>query len=53
MLLLFAAGIMNLVWIVGLAIFVLAEKLLPFGVRVASLTAGLLAAAGLYAILAA
>ena len=53
MLLLFAAGIMNLVWIAGLAIFVLAEKLLPFGARLAAVTAGLLAAAGLYAILAA
>jgi predicted metal-binding membrane protein len=31
MLLLFAAGIMNLVWIAGLAILVLVEKLAPFG----------------------
>ena len=31
MLLLFAAGIMNLVWIAGLAILVLLEKLAPFG----------------------
>jgi predicted metal-binding membrane protein len=31
MLLLFAAGIMNLVWIVGLAALVLIEKLAPFG----------------------
>jgi predicted metal-binding membrane protein len=31
MLLLFAAGIMNLVWIAGLAILVLIEKLAPFG----------------------
>jgi predicted metal-binding membrane protein len=53
MLLLFAAGIMNLVWIAGLAILVLAEKLLPFGARLAPLTAGVLATAGLYAILAA
>jgi predicted metal-binding membrane protein len=51
MLLLFAAGIMNLVWIVGLAALVLAEKLVPFGRRMAPITAGLLAAAGLYAIL--
>jgi len=51
MLLLFAAGIMNLVWIAGLAILVLGEKLLPFGPRLARLTAGLLIAAGLYAIL--
>jgi predicted metal-binding membrane protein len=33
MLLLFAAGIMNLVWIAGLAILVLIEKLAPFGAR--------------------
>ena len=51
MLLLFAAGIMNMVWIAGLAIFVLIEKVLPFGARLAPVTAGLLAAAGLYAIL--
>ncbi len=31
MLLLFAAGIMNLVWIAGLAILVLVEKIAPFG----------------------
>jgi predicted metal-binding membrane protein len=52
MLLLFAAGIMNLVWIAGLAIFVLIEKVSPFAARLAPLTAGLLAAAGLYAMLA-
>jgi predicted metal-binding membrane protein len=33
MLLLFAAGIMNLVWIAGLAMLVLVEKLAPFGAR--------------------
>jgi predicted metal-binding membrane protein len=53
MLLLFAAGIMNLVWIAGLAIFVLIEKLVPFGARLAPVTAALLAGAGVYAILAA
>jgi predicted metal-binding membrane protein len=31
MLLLFAAGIMNLVWIAGLSILVLAEKVVPMG----------------------
>jgi len=51
MLLLFAAGIMNLVWIVGLALLVLTEKLVSFGRRLAPVTAGLLAAAGVYAIL--
>jgi len=52
MLLLFAAGIMNLVWIAGLAILVLIEKLAPFGARLAPLTGATLIAAGLYAILA-
>ena len=51
MLLLFAAGVMNLVWIAGLAILVLTEKLLPFGTQLAPLTAALLVGAALYAIL--
>ena len=33
MVLLFVGGVMNLLWIAGLAIFVLSEKLLPFGAR--------------------
>jgi predicted metal-binding membrane protein len=48
MLLLFAAGIMNLVWIAGLAILVLVEKLAPFGGRLAPITATLLIGAGVY-----
>jgi predicted metal-binding membrane protein len=48
MLLLFAAGIMNLVWIAGLAILVLLEKLAPFGSNLAPLSAALLIGAGLY-----
>ncbi|MDH3580447.1 MAG: DUF2182 domain-containing protein [Hyphomicrobiales bacterium] len=36
MALLFAGGVMNLVWIAGLAIAVLAEKLAPWGARFAS-----------------
>ena len=48
MLLLFAAGIMNLVWIAGLAILVLVEKLAPFGARLAPITAALLIGAGVY-----
>ena len=51
MLLLFAAGVMNIVWIAGLTILVLAEKLLPFGAQLAPLTAALLVGAALYAIL--
>ena len=48
MLLLFAAGIMNLVWIAGIAILVLLEKLAPFGANLAPLSAALLIGAGLY-----
>jgi predicted metal-binding membrane protein len=48
MLLLFAAGIMNLVWIAGLAVLVLIEKLAPFGASLAPATAALLIGAGLY-----
>jgi predicted metal-binding membrane protein len=42
MLLLFAAGIMNLVWIVGLSALVLAEKLAPVGGALAKAIAVLL-----------
>jgi predicted metal-binding membrane protein len=52
MLLLFAGGIMNLVWIAGLAIIVLLEKLAPFGARLAPVTAVLLVGAGLLILLA-
>lgn len=48
MLLLFAAGIMNLVWIAGLAVLVLIEKLAPFGARLSPAVAAALIAAGLY-----
>jgi predicted metal-binding membrane protein len=52
MLLLFAAGIMNLVWISGLAVLVLIEKLAPFGANLTRLAAAALVGAGLYAALA-
>jgi predicted metal-binding membrane protein len=39
MVLLFVAGVMNLVWIVGIAVYVACEKLLPLGQRL-SRTAG-------------
>ena len=45
MLLLFVGGVMNLVWIVGLSLFVLAEKLLP-GARLLSIGSALLLACG-------
>jgi predicted metal-binding membrane protein len=51
MALLFVGGVMNLLWIAGLAILVLAEKTLPRGgVLVARLAGVLLAAAGLWLI---
>lgn len=46
MLLLFAAGIMNLVWIAGLAMLVLIEKFAPFGARLQMPIGGLLIAGG-------
>lgn len=50
MLLLFVGGVMNFLWIAGLAIFVLAEKLLPFGRWTARAAGVLLLAAGLWLI---
>jgi predicted metal-binding membrane protein len=47
MLLLFAGGIMNLVWIAALTLFVAVEKLAPFGQAVAQLAAAMLIAAGI------
>ena len=38
MMLLFAVGIMNLVWVAGIAIYVLLEKLLPLSHRLSQLT---------------
>jgi predicted metal-binding membrane protein len=34
MALLFVGGLMNLVWIAGIALYVACEKLLPFGHRI-------------------
>jgi predicted metal-binding membrane protein len=48
MALLFVGGIMNLYWIVALALYVLAEKLLPHGMLLARTTAIGMAAAGLF-----
>jgi predicted metal-binding membrane protein len=48
MLLLFVGGIMNLVWVAGLAIFVLAEKLLPWGRAVTWGGSALLAVGAVY-----
>jgi predicted metal-binding membrane protein len=53
MALLFAGGIMNLVWIAALAILVLAEKLLPGGRVVARATGAALLAGGVWVLAAA
>ncbi|WP_264210300.1 DUF2182 domain-containing protein [Leisingera thetidis] len=50
MLLLFAGGLMNLYWIGGLALYVLAEKYAPNGRLFTAATGGLLILAGLYVI---
>lgn len=48
MLLLFVGGVMNLLWIAGLAILVLLEKVLPFGRAVSRVTGGILIIGGAY-----
>ena len=48
MALLFVGGIMNLVWIAGLAILVLVEKLFPAGVWIGRISGVMLVAAGAY-----
>jgi predicted metal-binding membrane protein len=51
MALLFVAGVMNLFWIAAIAVFVLAEKLLPRGEVVGKAAGLVLAAAGLAIVL--
>jgi predicted metal-binding membrane protein len=48
MVLLFAAGVMNLVWVAAIALFVLAEKVLPRGYAIGRAAGFLLAAWGVY-----
>jgi predicted metal-binding membrane protein len=48
MALLFVGGVMNLLWIAGIAIFVLIEKLLPFGHHTSRVTGVLLTAWGIW-----
>ncbi len=50
MALLFAGGVMNLVWIAGLAILVLAEKIAPRGDLIAKCGGGAMALAGIWVI---
>ena len=51
--LLFAGGVMNLLWVAAIAVVVLVEKLLPAGERVARLGGMLLVGIGAYMILSA
>ena len=46
MALLFAVGVMNLLWVAAIAAFVFAEKLLPGGVWVGRIGGGVMAAFG-------
>ncbi len=50
MALLFVGGIMNLYWIAGLALYVLAEKTLPFGKAISNITGVILIIVGCYVI---
>ena len=47
MILLFFGGVMNLVWIAGIALFVLLEKVVPFGVLGGRLAGGAMILTGL------
>jgi predicted metal-binding membrane protein len=48
MALLFYAGVMNLLWIIGLALLVLAEKVMPAGVAFGRVTGLLLITCGVW-----
>jgi predicted metal-binding membrane protein len=48
MALLFVGGVMNILWIAGLAIFVLAEKVMPGGKRLSQVAGAILLAAGVW-----
>jgi predicted metal-binding membrane protein len=48
MLLLFVAGVMNLLWVALIAAFVLVEKLMPAGALVTRASSAALVLAGLY-----
>ena len=50
MLLLFVGGVMNLVWIAAITIFVLLEKVMPFGDSGGRITGVMMMAAGLLAL---
>jgi predicted metal-binding membrane protein len=46
----FVGGVMNPLWLVALAVFVLIEKFAPSGCRIGQVTGALLVAAGVYMI---
>jgi predicted metal-binding membrane protein len=46
MLLLFVAGVMNLVWVAGIALYVACEKLLPLDQRLSHAAGAVLIVAG-------
>jgi predicted metal-binding membrane protein len=48
MVLLFVGGLMNLYWIVGLALYVLAEKIVPYPLAFSRVTGGVLLLAGMW-----
>jgi predicted metal-binding membrane protein len=50
MALLFVAGVMNLLWVVAIALFVLAEKVLPNATLIGRMTGALLAGWGLWVV---
>lgn len=52
MALLFVAGVMNVVWIVGLAVYVLIEKTVPYGALLSRIAGVALAGAGVWLIAA-
>jgi predicted metal-binding membrane protein len=48
MALLFVTGVMNLLWVAAMAVFILAEKVLPHGQLVGRVAGGMLVLAGLW-----
>jgi predicted metal-binding membrane protein len=46
--LLFVLGVMNLLWVAGIAVFVFAEKILPGGIWVGRVGAGVMLGFGVF-----
>jgi predicted metal-binding membrane protein len=51
MALLFAVGVMNLLWVAGLAVFVFVEKLLPGGLWIGKIGGGVMLGLGVFLLL--